>query len=84
MKKNLLIYLAVLVLSCGTRDLLPPPRVEPGPPAVGAQRLSHWITKEVPVLVFLTCLFTFHFILKRICGGGRGCDLRVLNDGTGG
>lgn len=80
----MLIYLAVLVLSCGTRDLLLPTRVEPGPPAVGAQRLSHWITKEVPGLVFLTCLFTFHFILKRICGGGRGCDLRVLNDGTGG
>ena len=30
-KKKLLIYLAVLVLSCGMRDLLLPPRVEPGP-----------------------------------------------------
>ena len=47
-KKKLLIYLAVLVLSCGMRDLLLPPRVEPGPPALGAQSLSHWTTKEIP------------------------------------
>ena len=28
-------------------DLVPQPGIEPGPPALGARSLSHWITKEV-------------------------------------
>ena len=63
------IYLAVLGLSCGTRnlccsifshgmwtlgcgmwDLVPRPEIEPRPPALGAQSLSHWTTREVPNL----------------------------------
>ena len=35
-------------LSYGMRDLVPSPRIEPGPPALGAQSLSHWPTREVP------------------------------------
>ena len=48
----LFIYLAALGLSCGMWDLAPWPGIEPGPPAVGAQRLSHWTTREVPTATF--------------------------------
>ena len=33
-------------------DLVPQPQIEPGPPALGAQSLSQWITKEVPKFSF--------------------------------
>ena len=50
------IYLAATGLSCNMWDLLscclwdlvPWPGIEPGPPALGAQSLSHWTTREVP------------------------------------
>ena len=35
-------------LSCGLWDLLPQRRIEPRPPALGAQSLSHWTTRDVP------------------------------------
>ena len=35
-------------LGCGMWDLVPRLGMEPGPPALGAQSLSHWITREVP------------------------------------
>ena len=47
-KKYLFIYLAVPGLSCGMRDLVPWPGIEPGPPALGAWSLNHWTIKEVP------------------------------------
>ena len=34
-------------------DLVPRPRIEPGPPALGAWSLNHWTTREVPVIWFL-------------------------------
>ena len=34
-------------LSCGMQDLVPQPGIEPGAPALGARRLSHWTTREV-------------------------------------
>ena len=40
-------------LSCGMWDLVPRPGIEPGPPALGAQSLSHWTTREVPKINFL-------------------------------
>ena len=50
-----LIYLAVLGLSCDMRtlnpdiwNLVPWPGIEPAPPALGVQSLSHWTTREVP------------------------------------
>ena len=51
-----LTYLAARGLSCGTWnlvavalwDLVPWPGIEPGPPALRAQSLSHWTSKEVP------------------------------------
>ena len=38
--------------SGGVWDLVPPPGVEPGPPALGVCRLSCWTTREVPEVVF--------------------------------
>ena len=35
-------------LSCGMWDLVPWPGIEPGPPALEVQSLSHWATREVP------------------------------------
>ena len=35
-------------LSYGMWDLVPWPRIEPGPPTLGAQSLNHWTTKDVP------------------------------------
>ena len=37
-------------LSCGMWDLVPWPGIEPGPPALGAWNLSHWTTREVPII----------------------------------
>ena len=46
------IYLAAPGLGCGTQDLVPGPGIEPGPPALGRQSLSHWTTREVPGFPF--------------------------------
>ena len=50
----LLIYLAALGPSCGMRDLVPWPGIEPKPPALEVQSLSHWIIREVPQRVLLS------------------------------
>ena len=74
---NIKIYLAALCLSCGTgglhcltydlccsmRDLVPWPGIEPGPPALGAQSLTHWTTREVPIHTFVKKI---HFLLPDI------------------
>ena len=39
-------------LSCSMWDLVPQPGIEPGPPALGAQSLTLWTTREVPWLHF--------------------------------
>ena len=46
--KKIFIYLASPGLSCGMRDLVPWPGMEPRPPALGAQSLSHCATREAP------------------------------------
>jgi len=52
--KTMFIYLSVLGLSCSMWDLLRVPwtGIDPRPPAVGAQSLNHWTTREVPINVF--------------------------------
>ena len=45
--KLLFIYLVALGRSCGMWDLVPWPGIKPGPPALGAQSLTHWTTREV-------------------------------------
>ena len=57
LKKNkpklyLFIYLAALGLGCSMWDLVPWPGNEPGSPELGAHSLSHWTTREVPLLLF--------------------------------
>ena len=47
------IYLFVLGLSCGIWELVPWPGIKPRPPALGAQSLSHWTTREVPTIVLI-------------------------------
>ena len=54
--KNILILAALY----GRRDLsmrdlliVPRPGIEPMPPALGAQSLNHWTTREVPISQFL-------------------------------
>ena len=44
----LFIYLAVPGLSGSMWDLVPRLMIKPSPPALGAQSLSHWTTREVP------------------------------------
>ena len=36
------------IFSCGMWDLVPQPRIEPRPPALGLWRLSHWTTRKIP------------------------------------
>ena len=48
----LFIYLAVPGLSYGMWDLVPWPGIKPRPYALGAWSLSHWTSKEVPVILY--------------------------------
>ena len=40
-------------LSGGLWELVPRAGIEPGPPALGAQSLSSWTTREVPSFLIL-------------------------------
>ena len=65
MHLKILIYLAALDHSCGTRDLVPRPGTEPRFPALGMQSLSHRTIREVPICPFLnwvTCLLVVKFL----------------------
>ena len=49
--KNIFICLfGCIGLGCGMWELVPQPGSNTGPPAMGGQSLSHWITREVPSL----------------------------------
>lgn len=43
---------ACKLLSCSMYNLVPWPRFEPSFPALGAQSLSHWITRDIPAFDF--------------------------------
>ena len=53
---------ACLVVACGLLvaacmwDLVPRTGIKPGPPALGAQRLTHWTTRDVPNSLPKRCL----------------------------
>ena len=47
------VLVAACNLQCSMRDLVPWPGIEPRPPALGAQSLCHWTTREVPRQLFL-------------------------------
>ena len=50
---HMFVYLTIPGLSNGMWDTIPPPGTKPRPPALGAQGLSHWSTREVPTDVSL-------------------------------
>ena len=54
---------ALGTFSCGTWDPVPWPRMEPGPPALGGRRLSHWTTREV-LKLFFSYMYSFKNYLK--------------------
>ena len=47
----------MLGFTCGMWDPAPWSGIEPRPPALGAQSLSHWTTREVPSLTSLNFIF---------------------------
>ena len=51
-------------------DLVPWPGVEPGSPALGAQSLSRWATRDVPVLLSFSVCADF-------LPQSRQCDLET-------
>ena len=60
-KKNIYLLGCALIvmwvaayLNCGIQYIVPWPGIEPKPPALGAQSLSHWTTREV-----LTCIHSW-------------------------
>ena len=57
-QKKLFIYLVVLSLSCSMWDLVLWPGIELLPPAMRVQSLSHWTTREVPLIFFYIPLNT--------------------------
>ena len=73
-------------LNCSLWDLVPWPGIEPRPPALGAQSLSHWTTREVPKSNFWwmgkPCFlldkyqdfFVCLFLAIRICSSRRETD----------
>lgn len=48
--KSLLRHLGSLIFSCYMWDPVPWPAIEPGPPTLGVQNVTHWTTREVPWL----------------------------------
>ena len=48
---SLVVACRLLIAAC-VWDLVPQPRIEPGPPALGVQSLTHWTTKKVSHLIF--------------------------------
>ena len=54
-------------LSCSMQDLVPRPGIEPGPPALGAQSLTHWTTWEVPLPNFLF-IYLFIYLFMAVLG----------------
>ena len=60
----------IVGLSCGMWDLAPWPGIEPWLPAMGAQSLSHWTTRELPHFFFtrlLLLLLLSRFSRVRLC-----------------
>ena len=49
----LFIWLCWVILSCGMWDLVPRPGIKPRPPALGTWNLSHWTTRQVPLVLLL-------------------------------
>ena len=55
--RGLLVAARGLLVAACVWDLVPRPEIEPGPPALGAQSLTHQTTREVPPQSFLNIVF---------------------------
>ena len=53
---DLLVAACRLLVAACMRDLVPRPGIKPRPPALGVQSLTHWTTREVPMILFLEIL----------------------------
>ena len=51
---------ACRIFSCGMWDLVPWPRIEPRPPALGARSLSHWTTISLNKIFLFLNLFPYY------------------------
>ena len=61
----LFVYLFGLQVACGMWDLSSPPGIKPVPPAVKAQSLNHWTTREAPFCLSLASdSFGVFFLLQ--------------------
>ena len=69
------IYLAAPVLNHGMWDLVPWPRIESRPPALGIQSLSHWTTRVLTPWTIVSWLLFFHSYIPSL-------PLRELNTET--
>ena len=56
-------------LSCHIQDQVPWPGIEPVPPPLGGQSLSHWTTREVPILCTETVRHVYTLPLSLWVGG---------------
>ena len=73
-------------LSGGMWDLVPWPEIEPRPPALGAQSLNRWTTREVPPYYFIlfylfVYLFIYLFWLRWVFVAARGLSLVAASRG---
>ena len=50
-------------LSCGMWDLVLPPGIDPGPPALGAWSLSHWTTREISALLLSSLVVSYLLLI---------------------
>ena len=57
--RQVLVSVCILLVVACMWDLVPRPGIEPGPPALGAQSLTHWTTREVPCLRVLLLVLPF-------------------------
>ena len=60
-RKTFSLYRGMRIFSCSVWDLVPQPGIEPRPPALGAQNLSHSL-----VLIFFSLSFSCFIFLPFI------------------
>ena len=61
--------------ACSMWDLSSSTRIKPTPPAVGAQSLNHWTTREVPCIHFSMHTYARERVHRRVCVCVRVCAL---------
>ena len=74
----LFIYLFICILSChmACGTLVSWSRIKPIPPAMEAQSVNHWISREVPLCLFV-CLFSNYLL-----GRARSVSTALRSKGT--